>query len=217
MKRKLLIIVTVLLVVIILLLNSFTKRTSNKYLSDIPVLLFEMQRQKDRIEKKLDECSTEECNKVLKEKANKINTKYSNDLFRNEFDKVKNKEITCDVSEGVPIKVIFSPKFTSIDDNHCLTLEGMLMATQDIKIDSNNDVSIYIKYQDNEGKTIDVSVNKPILPNKIRKNAILAGEKIDLKALECIDSRNAKKWINFEKVVIITEKEYNNIKIKLFD
>ena len=218
MKRKLFIIITVLLIAIILVMNSFSKKTSNKYLGSIPELMIEMQKQKEVVERKLIECSTEKCNMALKEKANKIDTKYSDSLFKNEFEKVKNVEIACEVSEGVPIKIIIAPKFTSIDDKQCLTLEGVLMATQDIKLDSNNSVNIYIKYQNKEGKAIDISVNKPIISKLItNKHLISAGEKIDLKVLECINPKNAESWISFEKIVIITENEYNNTKIKLFD
>lgn len=217
MKRILLIIVIALSIVIILLLNSFSEKNSNKYLGNIPLLMFEMQKQKDRIETKLSECSTKKCKEALQEKINEINNKYSDELFKNEFEKVRNKEILYDVSEELPIKVIFAPKFTSINENQCLTLKCVLMATDDIKIDSNNNL-LYIKYLDKEGKVIDATVNKFILTNqKEGKEFILAGEEIDINSLECIDPKKSKRWINFEKITIITEKEYNNIKNKLFD
>jgi hypothetical protein len=217
MKRKLLIIVIALSIVIILLLNSFSERNSNKYLGSIPVLMFEMQKQKDRIEIKLNECSTKKCNDALKEKLNEINNKYSDDIFKNEFEKVKNKEILYEVSEGLPIKVILSPKFTSINENQCLTLKCVLMATEDIKIDTNNNL-LYIKYLDKKGKVIDATVNKYILTNQNEnKISIMAGEEIDINSLECIDPKKAKRWIYFEKIAFITENEYNKIKNKLFD
>lgn len=217
MKRKLLIIVIALSIVIILLLNSFSERNSNKYLGNIPILISEMQKQKDRIEIKLKECSTKKCNEALQEKINEINNKYSNDIFKSEFEKVKNKEIIYDVSEELPIKVIFAPKFIGINENQCLTLKCVLMATNDIKIDSNKNL-LYIKYLDKEGKVIDATVNKYILTNqRENKEYILAGEEIDINSLECINPKKAKRWINFEKIVFITEKEYNNIKNKLFD
>ncbi|MFA6200685.1 MAG: hypothetical protein WC679_09805 [Bacteroidales bacterium] len=215
MKKKILISIVVLLIGMVLLVNAFTRKVSNKYLGNVPMLILEMQKQKDEIEKKAKKCSNENGLKILNDKSNKINKKYNYDLYKKEFDKVKNAEITCDVSEGVPLKVILSPKFTSINKDQCVTIEGLFLTIKDLNIDANKQVNLYLKYEDKNGKAIDLSIFS-FIPDKLTKeNTILAaGEKIRLKALECINPKNAERWIDFEKIGIITEDEYKNTIIK---
>jgi hypothetical protein len=215
MGKKIFISIVVLFVGIILLINAFKQKISNKYLGNVPVLMLEMQRQKNEIVEELEKCSSKNCLKILNEKSNKINKKYNYDLYKKEFDRVKNTEIICDVSEGVPVKVILSPKFTSINKEQCVTIEGLLITIRDIDINADKRVNLYLKYEDKKGKAIDVSIFS-FTPTKLSKENMLlpAGEEIRLKALECINPKIAERWIEFEKIVIITEEEYKNMIIK---
>ena len=215
MKKKIFISIVVLFLGIILLINAFTKKISNKYLGNVPMLMLEMQKQKDEIEKKSEICSNENCLKILNEKSNKINKRYNCDLYKKEFDKVKNTEITCDVSEGVPVKVILSPKFTSINKDQCVTIEGLLLTIKDVDISITKKINLYLRYEDKKGIAIDVSIFSFIPRNLTKEKTILAaGEEIRLKALEYINPKIAERWIDFEKIVIIAEDEYKNTIIK---
>lgn len=215
MKKKILITIVISLGMV-LLINSFSKKNSNKYLGNIPMLMLEMQRQTDEIEKKIEKCSDENCLRRLNEKSNKINKKYDYYRYKKEFDKVKNTEIACEISEGVPVKVILAPKFTNIDKDLCVTIEGLFITIKDITIDTTNkQLNLYLKYEDKEGKAIDVSIFSFIPKTIIKGNAVLnAGEEVNLKLLEYIDPKIAERWISFEKIVIITEDEYKNTIIK---
>jgi len=211
MKKKIFISIVVLFLGMILLINAFTKKISNKYLGNVPMLMLEMQKQKDEIEKKIEKCSNENCLKILNEKSNKINKRYNYDLYKKEFDKVKNAEIICNVSEGVPVKVILSPKFTTINKDQCVTIEGLLLTIKDVDISTSKQVNLYLKYEDKKGKAIDISIFSFTPTNLSKENTLLAaGEEIRLKALEYINPKIAERWIDFEKIVIITEDEYKN-------